>query len=193
MIKFVINPSHQPGNKCKMGDSEQDHCYLIAKSMYDNLLKYEGITPILVPAGSTLADSINYSNSVKADYHLDIHTDAGGYAKGSSGLYVSLKGKEFINVAYEVISKLTPTVDVGVKQRTDLGVLNQTRAIAGLIEICFHDNETEGKWLHANLDLIGYELATAYAQHWNLKKKEIDAREVIRQKLTEAMQLIDKL
>lgn len=193
MIKFVINPSHQSANMCKFGDNEQAHCSIIAKSMYENLLKYEGITPILVPAESTLSDSINYSNSVRADYHLDIHTDAGGYAKGSSGLYVSPKGQEFVAVAYNAISKLTPTTDVGIKRRTDLGVLNQTRAIAGLIEICFHDNESEAKWLHANLDSIGYELATAYAQHFNLKKKEIDPREEIKKKLTELIQLMDKL
>ena len=77
---------------------------------------------------------------------------------------------------YREIAKITPWDDGTVRER-NLYVLKHTQAIAGLIEVSFHDNVDQAKWIHANVDGIasaivkGLENATGIVkvheeQHW---------------------------
>ena len=113
--------------------------------------------------------AIQFSNAQNADYHLDVHSDAGAYATGCSGLYVSEAGKAFITPITQAIMDITPWSDVGVRKRTDLGVLNQTFAIAGLIELSFHDNTKEYTWMQSNGDLIAETLKNGIYKALNIE------------------------
>jgi hypothetical protein len=169
-----------------MGDTEQDHCRLIANKVLQILQKYV-CNVFLVPkfSGTELqilskvVDSSNFfvnNNQADMSYHLDIHTDAGYAGSGASGFYVSEAGKAFILQIYREIAKITPWEDGTVRER-NLYVLKHTQAIAGLIEVSFHDDLLQAKWVHDNVDAIasaivkGLENATGIKkviepQHW---------------------------
>jgi N-acetylmuramoyl-L-alanine amidase len=162
MINLVISYSQQQWNNCVMGDSEHDHCRLIAQGIYDRIKNDSRIKAFLMPPlnlgpGLNLKETIRLSNKHINEnggkgFHIEFHTDAGAYAQGCSGLYVSEAGKQFLTPMIEDLMKYTPTPDLGLRKRTDLGVLNQTKAVAGLIEIAFHDNRNEAAWIHENID-----------------------------------------
>lgn len=179
MINFVISPSQQTENPCKMGDNEESHMYLVGQELLDILSKYDGINPVLVPQNLDLIGSIRFSNAfvqksggnAENSRHLELHSDAGAYAKGSSAFHCSEAGKQFITPIFEAIANITPTSDIGVKKRTDLGALNQTTATAGLIEVSFHDNMQEAKWIHENIKQIARTIADVQIKQFNLKLK----------------------
>lgn len=160
---IIISPSQQTKNICLQGDSEADHCRLIAEKVVELLKKYE-CNVWLVPKveGSEsevltkVVNSSNYfvsTNPSDADFHLDIHTDAGYNKTGASGFFFSEGGKAFIQKVHKEIAEITPWSD-GICSLRDLYVLRHTTAIAGLIEISFHDRENESSWIHENINKI---------------------------------------
>jgi len=165
MINLVLSPSQQSNNECLHGDSEEDHMYDIALEVYKILEEYPELNILLIPKTTTsLADSVNISNQfiIKnggTGYHLELHSDAGNYATGATGIYYSPNGKDFITPIYEEMRKITPWSDVGIVRRIDLYALKHTIAVAGLIEISFHDSKKESDWIHNNMNLISRSLA----------------------------------
>lgn len=164
-INLVISPSQQYENPCKQGDTEADHTRKIANMVYDNLSKNKGLNVFLVPRSNKtrdaarLRDAVAMSNKfIKENggqgYHFALHSDAGAYATGASLLYKSESGLKFGTPIIEEIMQLTPWPDVGIKRRNDLYELNKTLAYTALLEISFHDNVRESRWLHQNMDLI---------------------------------------
>lgn len=170
MINLVISYSQQANNKCKEGDTEQDHMHAIAKALYGILSYDKRLNTYLIPRQNTGTDlgnlkaSIKLSNAfIKANggkgFHIELHSDAGGYAKGCSALYKSEAGKKLATYLYNELADLTPTTDAGIRKRDDLGALNQTLAVANIIEVSFHDNAAEARWLHEEFNSIAVRLA----------------------------------
>jgi N-acetylmuramoyl-L-alanine amidase len=162
-VNIIISPSQQAYNKCAMGDSEQDHTYLIAENVARSLAEYNA-NVLLVPKltgneAEKLTQVVQISNNFVQmfpglpSFHLDIHTDAGYNGQGASGFYMSEAGKSFILKIFREVSNLTPWSDSSIFYR-DLYVLRNTIAFAGLIEISFHDNVEQAKWIHKNIDSI---------------------------------------
>jgi N-acetylmuramoyl-L-alanine amidase len=170
MINLVIAYSQQKNNKCKEGDTEQDHMHYIADALFDILSKDKRLNTYFIPLqnigtdNGNLKASIRLSNAfIKANggkgYHIELHSDAGAYAKGCSALYVSEKGKILATYLYNELADLTPTPDAGVRKRDNLGALNQTIAVATILEVSFHDNQQEAKFIHDESISIAVRLA----------------------------------
>ncbi len=184
MTNIILSCSQQSWNKCALGDTEEEHTYKIAEKT--GLLLQDYDCNVLVVSkdligseGETLTEVVNLSNAFAfahqgQSYHLDIHTDAGGYGKGSSGFYVSENGRQFVTLVQAEVAKITPWTDIGISKRDNLYVLNQTQAVAGLIELCFHDNYDEAKHLHDNMDLYCQAIVRGLVRACglSLKKKE---------------------
>jgi len=168
-MNIIIAYSQQRNNKCKMGDTEQDHMYTIAKALYAILSQDKRLNIYLVPPQNTGTDLGNLKASIKLSnkfikkngkgIHIELHSDAGGYAKGCSALYVSEKGKVLATYLYNELSDLTPTTDAGIRKRTDLGALNQTLAVATILEVSFHDEQKQSEWIHEEFNSIAVRLA----------------------------------
>lgn len=151
---LYLNPSRQHDNLGVNGyGTEADNMMKVAKVVKGKLDTKGILKRVVLTEGLTLAQAIAESNAVGATLHLDMHSDAGG-GRGCTGLFKSDKGKQFISCIYNHVSALTPSTDRGLSLRTDLGALNQTHAIAGLIECFFHDNADDVKFYNANLDAI---------------------------------------
>lgn len=171
MINIVLSPSQQSWNKCAAGDTEKDHTWEIAKRSADLLRQYK-CNVCLIPKidgdekytlNQVVIISNNFIQSFGGNgFHIDIHTDAGG-GKGCSGFYMSDAGKGFITQIWREVSKLTPWGDREVSFRT-LKVLMDTVATAGLIELSFHDDLEQAKWIHLNMDALAQAIVKGIVQ-----------------------------
>ncbi|MED1267005.1 N-acetylmuramoyl-L-alanine amidase [Bacillus mycoides] len=112
--------------------------------------------------GSTQAQNLNNivrnSNSHNVDLVISFHLNASdGNGQGVEVLYYDQK-----DLAAKISSQLAKDIgwrDRGAKQRTDLAVLNGTKAPAILIELGFIDNESDmAKW---NVDNIANSIVYA--------------------------------
>lgn len=159
-----------------MGDTEADHMYNIARILFDILSKDPRLNTYIVSRINTGSDIANLRESVKLSntfikmhggkgYHLELHSDAGAYAKGASGLYYSESGRQFVEPIMKELTDLTPWTDVGLKQRRDLLALKGTVATAGLIEVSFHDNLEEAKFIHENVVPIAVRIANGFYKY----------------------------
>lgn len=174
MINLVIGFSQQKTNVCKMGDTEHDHMYTIAKLLYAILSGDKRLNTYVVPPQNTGTDNGNLKAAIKLSndfirphykkkepcFHIELHSDAGG-GTGAVGLYVSEAGKRLASFIMQDLPEITPAPndDNRIRKRTDLGALNQTLAVAGIIEVSFHDRPDEAKWIHEN----GVSIAVAIA------------------------------
>lgn len=186
---LCISFSQQTHNKCKLGDTEQDHCYTIAQRLVAKLeIMYGDQLNLLLPSKRNESDNQNLKDTVQeanaffrrngsTGYFLEIHTDAGGYGKGTSGLYVSNAGLVFMRDIINALAKATPWEDIGMRNRTNLHSLNATIVPAGIVELSFHDNLEEAKWIHDTNRVVDV-LVLGLAKSLNLKAIDVDAIEL---------------
>lgn len=183
MVNIIISPSQQSWNPCAQGDSEANHCFDISKRVADILRQYDCNICLIpkIPGTEeyTLSQVVTISNNfVRAmgannpSYHLDIHTDAGG-GKGASAFYVSKGGRGFVTQIWRNLSKLTPWGDGSVSLRNNLYVLNNTIATSGLIELSFHDDMEQAKWMHMNMDAIAQNLCESIVAATGIQKLDV--------------------
>ncbi len=184
MTNLVISPSQQSG-------IEEQLMRPMAQMLYDKIKSDNvPVNLMLIPElpgtdNEALKRAVDYSNEFIRNnggtgYHLELHADAGNYATGASGLYVSEAGRKFITPIAKRIMDITPWNDVGIKQCTDLYALNQTIAVAGLLEVSFYDDPEEYNWMKSNFDLItetikyGIYEAVGVTVYINWKQKYFD-------------------
>ena len=156
-MKVYLSPSNQTNNLYNDGKhTEQEVCYLIAQKVQD----YLSNTNIDVKLGNphdTIAQRVTQSNSWGADYHIPIHTNAGGGRGCEVFVWKTNLNDTIANKIYENISELTPTSDRGIKTRNDLYEIKYSTGKAIYIECAFHD--TEGDWILENVDDIAFAIA----------------------------------
>ncbi len=127
--------------------------------------------------GSSESESIikraAMANNWGAELFISIHCNAfNGKAKGTESLVYSLGSKAYEyakRVQSAIVSKLG-TVDRGVKERPDLGVLKRTAMPAILVETAFIDNQSDSELLRNRSD----DFAEAIFQGVTGKKVEQD-------------------
>ena len=78
---WYISPSNQSGNMgvCGYGN-EQDQMYLLADLLIPHLDRC-GVAFYLAPKGTSLGTRCRESNTMGAEYHLALHSNAGGGGK----------------------------------------------------------------------------------------------------------------
>ena len=74
---IYLSPSNQTNNLYNDGRNECDVCFDTATILQENLRSI-GITCYVASKNSTLAQRVKESDMLHADYHIPIHTNAGG-------------------------------------------------------------------------------------------------------------------
>lgn len=77
-IKIYLSPSNQTRNLYNDGRNECDVCYATAKRVFDLITQTDGVVAYIPSKGSSIYTNISESNKMKCDYHIPIHTNAGG-------------------------------------------------------------------------------------------------------------------
>ena len=162
-MKVFLNPGHAPeGNPdpgaCGYGLRECD----VAKSVADLVAGYLAAAGVEV-VGSLQSDSlhevVSASNRADADVFISIHCNAcNGSANGTEvwHYYGSGEGEKLADCIQNQIVDALGTVDRGVKGAkpgvNGLYVLNNTDAVAVLVELAFIDNESDAALLRDRQD-----------------------------------------
>ena len=129
-MKIYLSASNQTDNiyNTRAQMSECDVCYLIAQKTQDYLSSIDGIECKLGGKHDTMTYKVKASNDFKAEYHICIHTNAGG-GKGTE-VYIAPKNINdvIVNKVYKNVSNLTPNPDRGIKNGLYLYEVNYTNA-----------------------------------------------------------------
>lgn len=156
--KIYINPSVQYNNLYinNLGN-EGTHMNDIS-NILTNLLK--SYTNLLVYSnnylpGLSLKESVSESNKEKVDYHLAIHSNAGG-GSGSEIFYT----KSSYNFSFSILSSLNEILPYNTRGLKDgskhLYELKATTASCCLLEVLFHDDEKQANFIINNKKEIAY-------------------------------------
>ena len=159
MSKIYLSPSSQWNNKYAYGNyTEAEICGKIAEATRLALIR-NGYDVRVGSNKTTYQQRVKESNEWGADYHMPIHTNAGG---GDGTLVMSYRSSvndKHVLCVYNHLSALTPTKDDGVKAKTNLYEINETVAICIYVECEFHDNVNLAKWIVENVTQIGEAIA----------------------------------
>lgn len=174
-MKIYLSPSAQEANKCKVCDSEEYHCNLLADKM-EPFLKACGIAYKRNDRNMTLAQIVADSNAYQPDFHYAMHTNAlGGDASGTArGERLIITGKleselkmaqALLKLQGEIypnsLSRIVPT-DIQYAE------LYAVTAPSIIDEVIFHDNLDDATWLHCNLDLIAKNKVRAFCAYFEI-------------------------
>jgi N-acetylmuramoyl-L-alanine amidase len=142
-------------------------------------LKRHGITVYRNKPSMSLTEIVKDSNHIMASIHFAIHTNA--YNQKSRGCEEFCykfggEGHRLAKCVYNLISQLTPVPDRGIKEGFNfygtgkhMYELAYTKMPASLIEVSFHDNEDDVRWLLDNLELIGITIAKGILEYFGVK------------------------
>lgn len=141
---WYLSPSNQSGN-LGVGSygSEQEQMYLLTDAITSHLDR-AGIFFHVADARSSGIARCRESNALHADFHLCLHSNAGGggVARGPVALYYSDKGKALCEKLVSGLLALGQENNraQNLVERKDLLELSGTVATAALLEIDFHDS-----------------------------------------------------
>lgn len=165
-MKIYLSPSDQWSNICSgSGHSEAYHCTQIADECAKYLRGYG--YEVLVGNNSedgTYPNRVAESNDWGADYHIPIHTNAGGGQGTLVMTFPTTVNDSYVASVYNKVASLTPTPDYGVRSDETLYEILNTVATCIYIECEFHDTETLAQWIDENVTAIGKAIADGFAE-----------------------------
>lgn len=115
---------------------------------------------------TTMESRVSESNDWHADYHIPIHTNAGG-GKGTEVYAWPTTIDSVVKAVYNNVAKLSPGADRGIKDGSGLYEVNSTNAICCYIECEFHD--TYGKWIYEHKKDLGEAIAKGICEGAGVK------------------------
>jgi hypothetical protein len=136
--KVFLNPSNQIDNEVAGGGTEAQFALINANNAAD-VLKSMGFQVIV---DQDFTNAPYHANSWGADVFVSVHSNAGG-GHGTETLFKTEGGKKLAQTVQNGLLSFLPYQSRGLKQRTDLYVLNTTQMFACLAEVVFHDCTAE--------------------------------------------------
>ena len=124
----------------------------------------------------TAASSIRQANRGDYDFYLALHSNASGPGsqgqnRGVIAFYypTSANGRRGAEIIARNMQEIYPLPErVVTRPTTTLGEVRQPRAPAVLVEIGYHDNEADARWIESHIDAIGQNLAMSMAEYFGL-------------------------
>ena len=176
MPKIYLSPSTQEYNPYVTGNgSEEYFMNLVADAMEPYLLA-NGIQFSRNTPDMTAASSIRQANRGDYDFYLALHSNASGPGsegqnRGIIAFYypTSRNGRRGAEIIARNLQEIYPLPErVVTRSTTSLGEVRQPRAPAVLVEIGYHDNEADARWIESHIDAIGQSLAMSMAEYFGL-------------------------
>ena len=172
---IYLSPSTQENNLYVTGGSEEYWMNLLADELEPWLIS-SGIRLTRNTPQMTAGSSIRASNAGNYDFHLALHSNAApegryGEFQGIIAFYSpnSVKGKRAAVLIVENLDTIYPyPAGARAQSTTSLGEVTRTRAPAVLVEIAYHDNETDANWITSNLEQIAEKLALSMTEYFGI-------------------------
>ena len=175
MPKIFLSPSTQEWNEYVTGGTEEEYMNLLADKM-EPYLRASGITYVRNDPDRNVIGAISDSNSSYYDVHLALHSNAAperlaGKLRGID-IYYSPKSFDSERLATIIANNLKSIYPLPDKSRavptTSLGEVTQTKAVAVLCELGYHDNIEDVTWLKNNLTPIAKNLVQSLCDYFGI-------------------------
>ena len=175
MPKIFLSPSTQEWNQYVTGGNEEEYMNLLADRM-EPYLRSSGITYVRNDPSRNVVGAISDSNAGNFDVHLALHSNAAperlaGKLRGID-IYFSPSSYDSERLATIIANNLKSIYPLPDKTRavptTSLGEVTQTRAVAVLCELGYHDNVEDVTWLKNNLEAIAANLVQSLCDYFGI-------------------------
>lgn len=172
--KIYISPSDQTENPYAWGNTnEGEQCNKIAKALEEAFLRVGGCQ---VKRNTTysISNAIRESNAWGADYHICIHTNAFNGSVAGTRLFCwdsSGDGYKACQAVMKTLAPITPGTSDNITPRPGLNEVGGTVATTVYIEVGFHDNPTEAKWIVEHTTEIAEEICHGLCNHLGIEYK----------------------
>lgn len=171
MAKIYISPSSQPANTYAYGNTnEQEQCRKIAAALEKELDRC-GFNSKAGMNG-TMYSRVYESNEFGADLHLPIHTNACDGKVAGLRIFVYKKGGEAERIARAIdaeLAPITPGTSDGISAQPQLYEAKNSKGLCVYIEVGFHDNKEEAKWIIEHTQDIAVAIAKGLCNHYGVK------------------------
>lgn len=154
-LRIYLNPSVQTKNMYTGHNlSEADTMNIVAKKAYNLLQKDNRFIVYINDSLKPLKESVNEINSLNIDYHLALHSNAGG-GSGSEVYYYENTSSYLAKHALNSFNKYHTFPTRGIKKNNTYYELKNSKAKnKALIEFLFHDKINEANFIVSNYDLL---------------------------------------
>lgn len=175
MPKVFLSPSTQEWNQYVTGGNEEEYMNLLADRM-EPYLRSSGITYVRNDPSRNVTGAIADSNAGNFDVHLALHSNAAperlsGKLRGID-IYFAPSSFDSERLATIIANNLKSIYPLPDKSRavptTSLGEVTQTRAVAVLCELGYHDNVEDVTWLKNNLEAIAANLVRSLCDYFGI-------------------------
>ena len=175
MPKIFLSPSTQEWNQYVTGGNEEEYMNLLADRM-EPYLRSSGITYVRNDPTRNVVGAISDSNAGNFDVHLALHSNAAperlaGKLRGID-IYFSPSSYDSERLATIIANNIKSIYPLPDKTRavptTSLGEVTQTRAVAVLCELGYHDNVEDVTWLKNNLEAIAANLVQSLCDYFGI-------------------------
>lgn len=169
--KIYVSPSSQTENKYIVGNTnEAAQCRKIAVALVEALERC-GFDAKTNTTGDMYARTAE-SNKWGADLHLPIHTNAYNKKVQGTRIYCYNTTGEGYKASKDIMATLkpiTPGSSDSINARNNLYEINKANAPVAYIEVAFHDNEVEAKWIIENTVEIAEAICKGVCNHYGVK------------------------
>ncbi|MBQ4202309.1 MAG: N-acetylmuramoyl-L-alanine amidase [Thermoguttaceae bacterium] len=179
-VSLWLSPSNQIHN-IGFGEyrSEKERMNEVA-DVVEPILKKQGVKVYRNDPEESIRDYTRRANELNVDLYFAIHSNAfNGTAHGTVAYchkFKDSKGNEtegyrFAKRINDALMEIYPRNNRGVKESykmykgKPMWETSDSHMPACLVEIAFHDNEEDSKWILANIQPIGEQLAKAVLEH----------------------------
>ncbi len=175
MPKIFLSPSTQEWNKYATEGNEELYMNLLADRM-EPYLRASGIVFVRNDPDRNVQGAIQDSNAGNYDVHLALHSNAApeslaGKLRGIDIYFApnSIESEKLANIIANNLKSIYPLPDKSRAVPTyNLGEVLQTRAVAVLCELGYHDNYADEAWLKNNLELIAKNLVRSLCDYFGI-------------------------
>ena len=174
MAKVFLSPSAQEFNLYLTEGNEEYYMNLIADRVQQKLSQ-NGVSIGRNDPSEDFNDAIRLSNSDDYDLHVAIHSNASppniaGRMMGPVIFYfpTSVKSACAANIFAKRFRRIYPDEQkVAVVPSSTLSELKRTKAPGVYVEVAYHDNADDERWIKENIDLIALEISNAVLDYLN--------------------------
>lgn len=173
MYKIYLSPSTQ-SKSFGVGDfgTEEYRMNQIVDSVEKKLLESGEFIVFRNKSNMTKKEIIKESNNLKIDSHIAVHSNYGG-AQGPE-CFVKVGDERSNGIAKEIYKNIMKiyydkSIDNGLSYNSEIVEIMKVEASSVLIEVGYHDNVKDAKWIIDNIERIGVAIAEGIIASLKLK------------------------
>lgn len=175
MPSIFLSPSTQEYNQYVDTGNEEEVMNQLADAM-EPYLRASGVQFTRNSPEGNVNLSIEQSNSGRFDLHVALHSNASpenmsGQLQGTDIYYQprSTASRRLANLLVENFQQIYPYPwMVDALSSTSLAEIRRTVAPAVLIEVAYHDNPEDAKWIHENIDVIARAIVRSLTEYFGI-------------------------